>query len=281
MTADWPDDNPSAHRALAIYSQRVPLAHNATGIGNNSGSLLGGGTTNIVSGAAFDQPSFQMLIGINAGVPGTTIPFARAKFKWTDTASGFTVDPDWCVMAGAVSGLNFHYIRGPVRADTLTIELDNLEPAQLLSYSFGISAVSHVYEDFAMEEVGGQSVFGFTRPAQQAQMGVLGSVNATLPISGTVDRLAMAYNGKAILTSTDVGDTAGVRVQLLDPGVVLGSGPILGLSNSGFLAGADVQASPPANLEVSLPNGPVVIRQINLSTTATQQPTTTLMRARL
>lgn len=281
MTADWPDDNPSAHRALAIYTQRVPLAHNATGVGNASGSLLGGATSNIVSAATVDQPSFQMLIGINAGVPGTTIPFARAKFQWTDTASGFGVTPDWCVMSGAVSGLNFHYIRGPVRADSLTIELDNLEPAQILSYSFGISAVSHVYEDFVIEEVGGQGVLGFTRPAQQAQMGVLGSVNASIPASGTIDRLCMAYNGKAILTSTDVGGTTGVRVQLLDPGVALGGSPILGLSNSGFLAGLDVQASPPANMEVSLPNGPVVIRQINLSSTGAQQPTTTLMRARL
>lgn len=281
MTADWPDDNPSAHRALAIYSQRVPLAHNATGIGNNSGSVLGGGNTNIVSGATFDQPSFQMLIGFNAGVPGTTIPFGRLKFKWTDTASGFTVDPDWAVCSGATSGLNFHYCRGPVRADMLTIELDNLEPAQLLSFSFGISAVSHVYEDFVMEEVGGQAVIGFTRPAQQAQMGVLGSVNAAIPASGTIDRLAIAYNGKAIFTVFNNPGPQTVRVELIDPGVTLGVGPILGLSNSGVIAVQDVTASTPGNMEVSLPNGPVVIREVNLDAGAAQQPTTTLMRARL
>lgn len=281
MTADWPDDNPSAHRALAIYTQRVPLAHNATGIGNGNNSLPGGGTTNIVSAVNVDQPSFHMLIGINAGVPGTTIPFAKLRFKWTDIASGFTVDPDWAVMAGAVSGLNFHYIKGPVRGDQLTLELDNLEPAQILSYSFGISAVSHVYEDFVLEEIGGQGVLGFTRPAQQAQMGVLGSVNATIAISGTVDRLAMAGNGKAILTTNNAGGVNVVRTELVDPGVVLGVGPILGLSNSGIIATIEANAQPPANMEVSLPNGPVVIREINTSAAATQTPTTTLMRARL
>lgn len=280
MTADWPDDNPSAHRAAAIYTQRVPLAHDATGLGTGTNSVIGGGHTNLISGVNVDQPSFHMLIGLNAGVPGTTVPFGRLKFQWTDIASGFTVDPDWAVLTGAVSGLNFTYVFGPVRADQLTIELDNLEPTNLLSYSFGISAVSHTYDEFKIQEVGGSSAFGFTRPAQQNQMGVLGSVNASIPASGTVDRLCMAAGGKAILSSNNDGGVSTVRVQLLDPGIIAGGAPILGLSNSGILATQEVQPALPTLGEVSLPNGPVVIRQINTSTTTAQQPTTVLMRSR-
>lgn len=279
MTTDWSDWNPHPHMALAQYTQRVPIARNSTGMGNNNSGVIGGGTTNLISGVAIDQPSFQMLIGLEYAQVIATVPFGRMKFLWQDTASGFQVDPDWAIPAGGAAATNFYYISGPAKADALTIELDNLDPAQILSFSFGISAVSHVYERFRIQEVGGTAVPQFTRPGLNNQMGVLGSVGALIAASGTIDRLASCYGGKAIINVDNLGGTPAVEVELLDPGVIAGGSPLYGAANSGVLYSTTVAGGGSSTQEVALPYGPVVIREINVSNTVTVQPTTTLIRS--
>lgn len=278
MTADWPDYNPSAHRAAAIYAQRVPLARNSTGIGNNSSSLAGGTKTNIISNVAIDQPSFQMLIGLEFTTLTATIPFGKLRFLWTDTASGFQVDPDWCVLSAGFNAMDFVYISGPVKADQLTIELTDLDPAQILFYDFGISAVSHVYDRFRVQEVGQPTVPGFTRAGQNNQLGVLGSVGALLAVSSTTDRLCSAWGGQAAINVDNISGAGIVQVRVIDPGIIAGGSPLYGLSGTGTIWSADVASGAVANGEFALPYGPVVIREINPNSSTTVQPTTTLMR---
>jgi hypothetical protein len=278
MTTDWSDWNPHPHMALAQYTQRVPLARNSTGMGNNASALAGGGTTNIISGVAIDQPSFQMLIGFEYVNVAATVPFGRLKFLWQDVASGFQVDPDWAILPGGALATEFAYISGPAKADQLTIELDNLDPAQILTFSFGVSAVSHVYERFRVQEVGVSNVPQFTRPALLNQMGVLGSVGANIPVSSHIDRLASAWGGQAVLSVDNSAGAVSVLVQLLDPGIIAGGSPLYGTAGLGTVAAFLVPGGAVGNALVSLPYGPVVIRETNASAVNAVQPTTTLMR---
>lgn len=277
---DYPDWQTSQKRALEIYNQTVPLGRKPSGVGTASTVLAGGGSTNIVNGQTVGQPSVQMLIGLSYADATPTIPFGRLKFQWTDTASGFTVDPDWCTLVGGVISPNFYYIASPSRADVLTIELDNLDPAKTLFYSFGISQISHVYDDIRLEQVGRVTPPVFTLPSSNNQQGILASFNASIGISAQADRLASAWSGKAILSVNNKAGSATVTAELLDPGVVAGGAPLVGASGIGIIASVDAGTGSPQTQEVAIPNTNVVLRVINQSGMAAQTPMVTLTRSR-
>lgn len=278
MTTDWSDWNPHPHMALAQYTQRLPIARNSTGMGNANTSVPASGSINLISNVAIDQPSFQMLIGLEYTNVATAIPFGKMRFLWQDVASGFQVDPDWAILPGAFSAVEFVYISGPAKADQLTVELDNLDAAQILFADFGISAVSHVYERFRVQEVSGSVIPQFTRPGLNNQMGVLGSVGANVLASTHIDRLASAWGGQAVLNVDNTAGTVSIAVSLIDPGIIAGGTPLYGLAGVGAIASMTVAGGSSNTQIVSLPYGPVVIRETNLSSTTAVQPTTTLMR---
>lgn len=256
------------------------LTRGSKSIGTATASaLLGGASTDLVSAEQMQQPAFEMLIGLEYPPTGTTIPFGRLKFLWQDSASGTQVDPDWCIVPGGLEAMNFCYITGPAKADTLTIELDNLDPAEILSYTFGTDQVSFTPARFMAEEVGGQAVPVYTRAAFSNQMGIVGSTNVNLGGGSTQDRLAETWGGKAIIAVDNLGGAAAVWVRLLDPGVSAGGAPLYGVANSGIIFGATVAAGGWTVQEVALPYGPVVIREINQSATTAVAPTTTITRA--
>lgn len=278
MTADWADWNPHPHMALAQYSQGVPLARNAGGMGTGTGAIAANGTTNLIASVAIDQPSFQMLIGFEYTMVGTLIPFGKLRFLWQDTASGFQVDPDWTILVGGFAALDFVHIIGPAKADTLTIACDNLDTMQALSFSFGISKTSHVFSRFRVQEVGQPGVPVFTRAGQNNQMGILGSVGVNVPASSHVDRLCSAWGGPAGINVDNSAGTVAILVQVLDPGIIAGASPLYGTSGAGVIWSANVAAGQTANAELPLPYGPVAIRETNASATTAVQPTTTLTR---
>ncbi len=280
MTVDYADWQTPEKHALEIYTQGVPLARKPNGVSNGNASVAGGGTVNLVNGIAFDQPSFHMLLGFEYVSNLTTIPFGRLKFQWTDTASGFQVDPDWCFSPGAFASVDFIYISGPARADLLTIELDNLDPAQILFYDWGISQTSHVYEQFRVLEVSQPAIVGLTRAGQNNQAGVLASIGANVPAGGATMRQASVWSGEAFLSCDNSAGTAQITVQIIDPGQALGGGMFYGTANSGVLAAMTVPAGQTLTIPVTLPNGTVLVREVNGSATVAQTPTTTLIRRR-
>lgn len=278
MTVDYPDWQTPEKHALEVYRQAVPLARKPTGISNGSGLLGGTQAVDLVTATALDQPSFHMLLGLQYVSNLTNVPFGRLRFLWTDSASGFQVDDDWCMLPGAFGGLNFAYISGEARADSLVVELENLDPGQLLSYSWGISQTSHVYDVLRVQEVGQVAVTGVTRAGQNNQMGILASVGANVPAGGSTTRLASTWHGQAKLSTDNSSGTATITVQLLDPGIVLGASPLYGAANSGIIASMTVPSGTADTIEVTLPAGPVLVREINGSATVAQAPTTTLTR---
>ena len=280
MTVDYADWQTPEKHALEVYIQGVPLARKPNGVANGNAGVAAGGTVNLVTGASFDQPSFHMLIGLDYASNLTTIPFGRLKFQWTDVASGFQVDPDWAFLPGAFASVDFVYISGPARADTLTVELDNLDPGQILFYDLGISQQSHVYDQFRVREVGQPAVVGLTRAGSNNQAGILASIGANVPAGGATTRQASVWSGEAFLSCDNTAGTASITVQIIDPGLLLGGGMFYGTANSGIIASMFIPAGQSDVKQVSLPNGTVLVREVNGSATVAQTPTTTLTRSR-
>jgi len=279
MTVDYADWQTSADHAQKIYERTVPLGRKPLGIANANGAIAASGNAVLVNAAAVSQPSFHMLIAFSYPLANSTTPFILLTFNWTDAASGFAVTSDECVIAGGLAALDFHYIAGPARADTLTITAFNLDPVNIASFSFGISQQSHVYQTLRLVEVGQPTVPQFTRAGQNNQLGIIGSVGANLAASGMVDRLCSAWGGPAVITVNNITGTVGVNVSLMDPGIIGGGSPILGVANSGVIWSAPVPSGTSVSEMVYLPYGPVVVHEVNQSATTGVTPTTTIVRA--
>lgn len=280
MTTDYADWNTSADRALSIFNQTVPLGRKPVGVANGNSAIAPSATTTLVNAVTINQPSFHMLIGFSYALPATPIPFADLTFQWTDSASGFSVFSDEAIIPGGVAALDWHYICGPARADVLTVKAKNLDAGNIVSYSFGMSQSSHLYQNFRVMEVGNPAIPQFTRAGAENQMGVLASFGVNIGAGATQDRLSSAWGGPAVINVDNTASAQGVTVKLLDPGIVAGGSPLYGIANTGVIWADTLAAGTMVSDPINLPNGPVVVRHTN-NGAAGATFTTTIIRGAL
>lgn len=276
MTTDWQDYQPHPHMALAQYSQGVPLARKPSNLGFGSNSIAGGASTVLVSASNQDQPGYQMVLLLTQTSVTATIPFASVTIKWTDSASGFTTVPKVFVLPCSSPTGTFFYINGPARMDTVEIDLKNLDPAQIVSYSFSYTQNSHPWTIDRCIECGINTVPQLTRPNGNPQDGILGSSSPTIAANSHVDRLATTWTGTALVSADNTGGTSAGVIQLLDPGFVLGSSTLYGTASSGIIWAQALPAGGQFATLCALPNGPVVMRISNIGASAAITPTVTL-----
>ena len=275
---DYPDYFTPEHHALTIYQQGVPLARKPTNVGFFNNALAGGGSVALFSGQAVDQPSFQSIVYLTQQSAAATVPFGELTFTWFDAASGQGGPSDTPILAAGNLTQCKYLITGPCRGDHLTLSLNNLDPAQQLSYAVTLTQVSHVYDQLRIQEFTNVAVPGFTRPGTGPGVGVLGSIGVLLAVSSHLDRLALAWAGEAILAVDNSAGTVPVLVQLLDPGAATEAAALYGTAGTGLIAAVEVAGGQAVDQLVSLPAGPVLIREANASATTTVTPTTTLTR---
>lgn len=274
MTVDYADWDTSNDRALSIFNQTVPLGRKPVGVANGSSAIAASGTATLVNAATINQPSFHMLIGFSYALAATPIPFVDLTFQWTDSASGFSVMSDEAIIPGGVAALDFHYICGPARADTLTVKATNLDAGNIASYSFGLSQQSHVYSEFRLEEVGNVAIPQFTRPGLDNQLGVIASFGANIGAGATQDRITSAWAGPAVISVSNTNGTQPMQAFLLDPGIIAGGTPLYGVANTGIIWSDTLAAGARVAEQIYLPHGPVVIRHVNTGAAGNTMTTT-------
>lgn len=276
MTTDWQDYQPHPHMALAQYTQGMPLARRPGNANNASSTMAPGASPTLVSSTTQDQVGYQLLLFLTQGSGTPTEPFCRLNFIWEDIASGLSVVPKSLILPVCTSSPGIYCITGPARMDTVEVTIQNLDLSMSVNYSFTYSQNSHPWEVERCIEAGLNPVPLFTRPVANPLDGILGSMMTTIAASGHADRLAATWTGKAMITVDNTGGAADVIAQLLDPGVVLGGSTLYGTATTGILWSQRVTANNPVSQEVALPNGPVVMRLTNTSSTSTVSPTATL-----
>lgn len=274
---DYPDYLTAEHHALTIFNQGVPLARKPSLVATNNLTLAGGQTQTMVNAVTITQPSWQLVIFLEQTSVIGTIPFGLLTFSWTDTASGFTIVTDEPVLPAGQQAFSVFLLTGPAEMDVLTVTIKNLDPSVIMHCNYGISQNSHLRDRLRIRETTPVAVTGFTRPGIDLPSGNLGSVGAGIPASSSVARLAGTWWGDAILASELDAGPQSCLVQLLDPGVVLGTGALYSTAGLGLIAAQLVGAGSAVINRVALPQGPVVIKESNLGTTGTITPTTTLM----
>jgi hypothetical protein len=155
-----------------------------------------------------------------------------------------------------------------------------LDAANILSYSFGMSQNSHVYQHFRMQEVGSAAIPQFTRAGSDNQIGVLASFGAAINAGATQDRLTSGWGGPATISVSNVNQAVAMNVFLLDPGIIAGGSPLYGVANSGIIWAFSAAIGGRVCEAITLPYGPVVIRHTNTGANPAT-PTTTIIRGPL
>lgn len=145
MTADWPDDNPSAHRALAIYSQTVPLAAKSIGVGSSGTIIVLPRASATLGPFTIGQIGYEISIDVGANA-GSTNPFMIALMTWSDSVTGRITEQQRWQLSGASGGTTqTFYGVGPSSGDTLTITLTNNDSVNSMTYAYVLASNSRVY----------------------------------------------------------------------------------------------------------------------------------------
>lgn len=203
----------------------------------------------------------------NAG----TVPFASVILHWMD-ANGSVTFERALIAAGNGTGQNTT-IYVPVRGETVTVILDNLDPAQVMTAAVSVTETAEQISDIMVVETNLQQVNGFTRPAANVPARIIASIGNTIGPGGRTAHLAPASSGKASLSIDNSAGNNSLYVALSDPDA------IYNMTGQGQFASRIVAALAVDLIDVELPNGPVSIEAVNLGTTGSITPSITLTAA--
>ena len=245
LTADYPDYSPHVATAAQIAGTGVPLLHAKNLMDSAAAIPVGPNITRIGPLAPVTQTSY--LVKILLTIPNTaTVPFAEVILSWVDSASGIQLAADSFIVPASSSGQQFVTSGwGPVKADSVLIEVHNFDPAQVLTASYQLYQTSRVVTRDEWRWVNrldaNAIVPGFSLPTFVDDESVLGILNAvTIPAATNSSWLfGMAPGANVQFAGNAVGVTPGSisMTVFAAPGSVYTGGGILlhdVLTTSGF-----------------------------------------------
>lgn len=126
----------------------IPALRGTTQLGQASAqSLAASGTVTLLNNVNVVKPSFEAVLKLNLPSAAGTVPFAILGVGWQDAATGLQVGFKQYVLTagnGPANPLMF-YLSGPCRGNQLVLTLQNLDPAQILTYTWMFNVISHIY----------------------------------------------------------------------------------------------------------------------------------------
>lgn len=275
MTADWPDDNPSAHRATAIYTQRVPLARGGMSFGSATTRMLTPNSSQqVITTVPTDQPAFQAILSAQLPVASLGTPFAGLLFSWFDSLTNDLIATRK-YMIGAGNGVpNVGNLIGVSRGNILNLSVVNFHATQVLTYDWSMQGVSHVPNDDDWYQDLAQTVSGFTAPGNDPPTGVLCVVAASVLASSSISRLLPASSRLCRICIDNEGQPNPCDVQIGDPAPTL---PLYGsTAGATFYRSGSIAAGNVVNDEFQMPNGPALLTITNLSAGGPTAPKVTI-----
>jgi hypothetical protein len=279
VTTDWQDYQPHPHQALAIYSQRVPLARNVANIlGAQNVNIPASSDVQILSFTTIDQPAFQLDVQVQLPLNALGVPFIRIDNSWVFGASGDFVAARSYALAAGNNQLNVGRLIGKCWGDVLTIAVFNLHATQPVTMNWDFSTVSHIpdHDDWGNDLI--VPVSGFNVPGGAPNLGILAATNPTIVPATPQSRLTNASNALCNICVDNSGQANALDVQITDPAPTI---PLYGL-NAGatFWRSGSVVAGGVANGQFQMPNGPVLITMTNLGGAGNITPRVTLTEQR-
>lgn len=274
MTADWPDDNPSAHRALAIYAQTVPLAAKSVVLGSALTTSIPASGQATLGPFAVGQIGYEISLDIGADAASTN-PIMRAVMTWTDSVTGRVTEVQTWHMAGASGGSpqTFNGV-GPSSGDTLTITLNNTDTVKAMTYAFvcAMNSRAYVRHDWRMQTNNPVPSFSLGAIDQAGQF--LISSAPTVGAGAVATRLIPLYCGKVRIWMT-FNQAFDVTITAIDR--IIGAAPAGNqiyeqtITNAAGSIIRDELALPRSMCAVSMTNNGAAMSQFGFAMIAAEQ----------
>lgn len=274
---DFPDWSEARSIADEISVIGAPLLRLTKTLGHGTGIGLPAGLgQTLLNAVSVTQPGYEMKIEVGFSAGGGTFPFANLIMTWSDSASGLTVDGEVFILAIGADAPDMlpYYMSGPCRGDTLTVTMLNMDPAIAATLNYATDEISHVYlqDRLIQPNYAGVAPPGYTNPGGLPASGLLASVGASIPGSGTETRLIAAWNGKAQVLIDNTTGAFAASVWLQDPSTLYG-----GFANASFYFNR-VAAQGASQADMQFPNGPLLLKVTNDGSASAIQPLITVTK---
>lgn len=218
---DYADyQTPQAH-ASAIASTGAPLLRlTGAGTANNSQTLGGASSVNLLTALPWSQPGWEVTILLNLPAAAGTKPWAVLAFTWLDPSGVYQTGSDNVILTagnGPTNALLF-FGRGPAKGGQLTLVLQNIDPAQTLTYSWGIFPASNVWGDTRWKQLSyaATAPVGFSNPGGDPVNGIIAAIKPTLVNGSPQSRLIALANGEWSVATDNSGQANSVTVTIAD-----------------------------------------------------------------
>lgn len=265
--ADFPDwQAPSAH-AQQIAQQGVPLLTKSSSVFFAPAQVIGANGTFTRANLPVSQIGYEFVIV--AQVPNTaTVPFLRVRLTWNDSGSAQIVGDDYWVQPMSSVAPGWQCVgRGPSKADLVTINITNLDPAQSATVLICLLNNSRVYvtDQLFNDPLQNSSanVPGFTLPGTPPLNEMLAAVpDFSIAASGSKTWLIPPGSGVpgVISVHTGAASAGNVRTNLFPvPSSQFGTDPPL-------IPGAP--AATDFSQQLIVPRAPMTLQVSNLATAA-------------
>lgn len=276
VTPDAPDWAPHVATAAQIAATGVPLLRGTNKLGANNNTVVAPSTTvTLMTTVPVGQPSYEGLLALNLPAGQGTIPFSSVIFNWFDSVTTLNIDSEFFILTAGNGSSNVlqYYVRGPCHGDQLTVTITNLDPLVAMTLQWVINQTSHLWNVHKITQpvYATNAPIGWTNPAGTPALNLLVATAPTLAASASTDRLTAAYSGKAVLSLINQTSGAAVLAALRDPGTLYS-----GNSQQRYAA-VELTGPAAATAEVALPNGPLDLQIVNLSTTTAVTPNVALI----
>lgn len=216
MTTDWPDDNPSAHRALAIFNQTVPLGV-ASNLIDTRTITIPNGTSDTFGPFPVGQVSHEFAISF--GATSGSIATLKAKFTWSDIATGIVTDTDeFGIRAGTVAAPHVLRIFGRSKGNQCTLTLDNAGTGFTADITYVWVQQSRIYEREVFRTLTWGQNAGDNHPNFNMPENVIAQSLLTVAAGQEVTRNLPAWTGMVSLAAATTSGTSDCEMIVVDQG---------------------------------------------------------------
>lgn len=211
--------------------------------------------------AAFqiNQPSYDIVVELEIAA-GATIPWLILEMAWTDTSLGIAVvTAETWVLPVTAGGVNVFSGRGITKGSSLSVQMTNLDPAENVTMSYGVTQHSRIVNRDDIRSLGFNGATGFSTAPSDMTTGVVTMWQPTIAGGANATVLLPLFAGKVQFSLQEAAQAS--RFLIRAPGESVAGGA--NLASAALLDTGPIAANTPYTATVTLPKTACSLELLN------------------
>lgn len=211
--------------------------------------------------AAFqiNQPSYDIVVELQIAA-GATIPWLILELAWTDTSLGIAVvTAETWVLPVTAGGVNVFSGRGITKGSSLSVQMTNLDPAENVTMSYGVTQHSRIVNRDDIRSLGFNGATGFNAAPSDMTTGVVTMWQPTIAGGANTTVLLPLFAGKVQFSLQEAAQAS--RFLIRAPGESVAGGA--NLASAALLDTGPIAANTPYTATVTLPKTACSLELLN------------------